>query len=75
MIDLIELCHHISTKKISRSPRGQAPALDVLRVRPHEVAHGTVMRHFLFAIYHTNLRGAKGGDFIDQEEELHLQRD
>jgi hypothetical protein len=59
MVDFVELGHHISTEEISRASGRETPSLDVLRIRPHEIAHGTVVRNFLFAVNYTDLIGDK----------------
>ena len=44
-VDLIELVDHGAAEKPACSPRADGEALDVLRVRPHEVAERALVRH------------------------------
>ena len=55
VVDLVELRHHVPAKEIPRAPGRQTPALDVLGVGPHEVAHGAIVRHLLLPVDHPNL--------------------
>lgn len=50
VVPLIEHGHNISSKQIPRSPRRQTPSVDLFRIRPHEIAHGSIVRHLLLPI-------------------------
>jgi hypothetical protein len=56
VVDLVELGHHISAEEVASAAGRQAPALDVLGVGPHEVAHGAVVGDLLLAVNYTNLQ-------------------
>jgi len=55
---LVEVRADIAAKQVARAARAQAPARDVLRVGPQQVAHGAVVRHLLLAVNGPDLRGA-----------------
>ena len=53
---LIYLYIHTHTQKdVPRAPGGDAPAVHLLGVRPHEVRHGSVVRHLLLSADGTDL--------------------
>mmetsp|Transcript_111600 Transcript_111600/g.326405 ORF Transcript_111600/g.326405 Transcript_111600/m.326405 type:complete len:216 (-) Transcript_111600:149-796(-) len=49
-VGLVELLHDVSAEEVAGTARRQAPALEVLGVRPHEVAHRPVVRDLLLAV-------------------------
>lgn len=55
VIYLVELGHNVTTKEVAGTAGGKAPPFDILGVRPHEIAHGAVVRHFLFAVNDADL--------------------
>ena len=55
VVDLVELGDHVRSEQIARATRRESPPFYVLRIRPHEIAHGTVMRNFLLSVNRTNL--------------------
>ena len=46
----VEFLYNFPTKQVACAARTNHPARNVIRVGPHEVAHGSVMRHFLLAV-------------------------
>eukprot|EP00961_Rhodomonas_salina_P141379 1903451-Rhodomonas_salina.2 len=55
LVGLVELRRDVSSKQVPSAARAQAPAVNVLGVRPHEVAHGPVVRDLLLAVYRADL--------------------
>lgn len=55
VVGAVELVDDVAAKQEASSTRAQAPAVDLLGIRPQQVAHGTIVRHFLFAIDDANL--------------------
>ena len=53
---VVELIHNVSSEKISCSSWAYTPSADIIWVAPHEVAHGAIVRNFLFTV--------KASDFI-----------
>jgi hypothetical protein len=51
----IELLHNVSSKEIPRSSWTDTPTCDLIRVAPHEVAHGSIMRNLLLSIQVSNV--------------------
>ena len=47
---LIENFNAILSKDVASSPRADTPALNLLRVAPHKIAHGAFVWHFLLPI-------------------------
>ena len=54
------LFYNIATEQVTCTTGTQPPAIDVLRVRPHQITHGAIMGHFLFTVNGANL--VKGVD-------------
>jgi hypothetical protein len=46
----IELFDACLTKEVARSSWRDRPALDLIRIRPHQIAHGSIVRYFLSPI-------------------------
>lgn len=56
IICVIERRYNTSTKQKACTPGTQTPPLNnIFWIRPQEVTHGTIMRHFLFPVYCSNL--------------------
>jgi len=55
VVGAVELVDDVAAKQEASATRAQAPAVDLLGIRPQQVAHGTIVRHFLFAIDDANL--------------------
>ena len=55
-VGLVEVRADIAAKQVPRAARAQAPALDVLRIAPQQVAHRAVVRHLLLAVDRADLR-------------------
>ena len=55
LVGLVELRDDLAAKQVSGPPWAEPPTLDVLRVGPEQVTHGTVMRHLLLTIYGADL--------------------
>ena len=51
----VELRHDVAAEQISGAARRHAPALRVLGIGPEQVAHGSVVRHFLLPVYGPDL--------------------
>lgn len=49
-VRVVELRDHVGAEQVAGAARAHAPADDLLRVGPEQVAHGTLVRHLLFAI-------------------------
>lgn len=47
---MVETLHDVGAEEEARAARGKAPAVDLVRVRPEEIAHGAFVGDFLFAI-------------------------
>ena len=47
----IELLNTAFSEEISRSPWRNRPALNLIRVRPHQIAHRSIIGYFLFAVH------------------------
>jgi hypothetical protein len=45
LVGLVELAAHVAAEEVPRAARAEAPALDVLRVTPQQVAHRAVVGH------------------------------
>jgi len=56
LVGLVELGADVAAEKVAGAARRQAPALDVLRVAPQQVAHGAVVRHLLLPVDRPDLR-------------------
>ena len=54
-IGLVELLHDVAAKEVARPARAQPPPINVLRIRPHEIAHRSIVRHLLLAVDHPDL--------------------
>lgn len=54
-VRLIECRDHVRAEQIAGAAWTHAPANDLLRVGPEQVAHGTFVWHLLFAIDRPNL--------------------
>ena len=54
---VVEALDYIRSEEESCAAGGQAPAVDFVRVRPEEVAHGAFVGDFLFAV--------QEADFVD----------
>lgn len=54
---------HVRAKQVPCAARAEAPPLNILRVRPQQVAHGAVVRHLLLAVNRADLggRAVEGG--------------
>jgi hypothetical protein len=61
VIDVIEFSCHFRAKQPTSSSRRHGPGLDVLWVRPHEIAEWTLMRNFHSSINESDL--VNGFDF------------
>mmetsp|Transcript_3560 Transcript_3560/g.6810 ORF Transcript_3560/g.6810 Transcript_3560/m.6810 type:complete len:278 (+) Transcript_3560:505-1338(+) len=46
----VELRNHVAAEEVAGAARAEAPAVNILRVGPHEVAHGAVVRNLLLAV-------------------------
>ena len=57
---LIEMSNHIAAEQVAGAPWTHTPANDFLRVRPEQIAHGTLMWHLLLPVYCSYL--IQGGD-------------
>lgn len=52
-IDLVvsvKLLHYVSSKQVPSSSRRHTPASDFIRITPHEVTHGAIVRYFLLSV-------------------------
>ena len=47
IVGMVELAHHIGAEEETGTTGTDAPALRVLRVRPQQITHWTVVGHFL----------------------------
>jgi len=54
-VGTVELADDVAAEKVPSSTRAQAPTVDVLRIRPHEITHGAIVWDFLFAIQSADL--------------------
>ncbi len=52
---LAELRDHVRAEEIARAAGTHTPSLRLLGIGPEEIAHGSIMRHFLFAIERADL--------------------
>mmetsp|Transcript_20571 Transcript_20571/g.52340 ORF Transcript_20571/g.52340 Transcript_20571/m.52340 type:complete len:241 (-) Transcript_20571:499-1221(-) len=70
----VELRHHIATEQVPRATGGEPPAINVLRVGPHEIAHRSIVRHLLLAVDDADLveRVDGGGEAAVHAEDLVL---
>jgi hypothetical protein len=55
IVGAIELSNHIAAKQVAGTTRTQAPAINLLGIRPQQVAHGAIVWYFLLAINQTDL--------------------
>jgi hypothetical protein len=55
VIDFVEFGYNITAEQVAGAAGRETPALNVLRVTPHEVTHGALVRNFLLAVDHANL--------------------
>mmetsp|Transcript_20055 Transcript_20055/g.51700 ORF Transcript_20055/g.51700 Transcript_20055/m.51700 type:complete len:279 (+) Transcript_20055:173-1009(+) len=55
LVRLVKLRHYVSPEQVACSARTQAPAVDILRIGPHQIAHGAIVRHLLLAVDHAHL--------------------
>ena len=55
VVRMVELLRDVLSKSISCASRGDAPATSIIRVRPQQVAHWTLVRYFLNSIQLLNL--------------------
>ena len=56
VVVLVESSYYVTTEQIPCTTRTQAPTIYVLRVGPHEIAHGTVVRDLLPGIHAKRVR-------------------
>jgi len=49
-VRLVEVRDHIAAEQVTRAARTHAPADDLLRIGPEQVAHGALVRHLLLAV-------------------------
>ena len=54
-IRMVELLRDVLTERIAGTTRGDTPAASVVRVRPEQVADGTLVGHLLHAVQLTDL--------------------
>ena len=47
---VVEMLYDFAAKEEASAARGEAPAVDLVGVGPEEIAHGTFVRDFLFAV-------------------------
>lgn len=58
---MVEAFDDVGAEEEAGAPRAEAPAVDFVRVRPEEVAHGAFVGDFLFAV--------QEADFVDGFDE------
>ena len=51
----IEYFHSVLPEYVARSSRGHSPAFDLLRIRPHEITHWSLVGHLLLSVYGLDL--------------------
>ena len=63
VVVLVEFLRHVRAEQVAGPARTDAPSVaGVLRVRPQEITHRAVVRHFLFPVDHADLvEGLDGG--------------
>jgi len=49
-VDFVELLYDIGTEQVPRPPWTHPPPVHVLRIAPHQIAHGTLVRNFVTSI-------------------------
>jgi hypothetical protein len=49
-IVMVERLGNILAEGVASATRGYAPAAPVIRVRPEQITHGSLVRHFLYAV-------------------------
>ena len=67
----VEMGHDVRAEEEAGSSGREAPALDLVRVGPEEVAHGAFVGDFLFAVEEADLvdGGEEGGEpAVDAED-------
>ena len=55
IILMIELVNNVTTEKVTGTTRADTPTVDIIRVAPHQIAHGAIVGHFLLAVQTTDL--------------------
>lgn len=55
IILMIKFVDNVTTEQVAGSTRTDTPSGDVIRVAPHQITHGTIMRNFLLAVETTDL--------------------
>ncbi len=57
-VGVVEIGADVAPKQVAGTPWTEPPALYVLWVRPEQVTHSAIMRHFLLPVYCPDLRQA-----------------
>lgn len=63
-IDVVELCRDLAAKEPPGAARGHRPGFDVLRVAPHEVTEGALVRDLAHPLYRPHLRALQRAGMI-----------
>ena len=56
LVGLVELGADVAAEEVASAAGAEAPALDVLRVAPQQVAHCTIVRHLLLPVDRPDLQ-------------------
>lgn len=56
LVGLVELRTDVTPKEVASTTGAQAPAFDILWIRPQQITHGPIVRHFLLSVYRANLQ-------------------
>ena len=62
LVGLVEAAADVATEKVASATRAEAPALDVLWVRPQQVTHAAIVGHLLLAVDGPDLQQARHAD-------------
>lgn len=61
-IDVIELLGDVLSEGVACASRRNTPAASIIRIRPQQIAHGPLVRHFLYSVLlHDMVEGVDGG--------------
>lgn len=55
MIRFVEFGDNVSTEEVTGTTRRKSPAIDILRIGPHQVAHSAIVRYFLLSVNDSDL--------------------
>ena len=61
LVCLVKLCTDVTPEEVASTPGAEAPAFDILWIRPQQIAHGPIVRHFLLSVYRANLKHTHPG--------------